>query len=144
MKTVYSTEPNVFNQNHYNKSSMFLVLLLLICIAALGLGCSATQKQKTATVELTGNPTTGYTWVYTMSPEGVVAEVSNEYIADKTNGAVVGSGGKFIFTFEALTAGEAELVFSYLRVWEKNIPAVETTVYRVIVDDKNGLTLTKE
>ena len=121
-----------------------LGLFFLLCITVLGLGCSGTQKQKTATIELTGNPTTGYTWVYTMSPEGVVHEVSNEYIADKTDKAVAGSGGKFIFTFEALTAGEAQLIFSYLRVWEKDTPSMETVIYRATVDDKNSLTLTRE
>ena len=122
-------------------------LILLLCITMLGLGCLGTLKQlkqKTTTVELTGNPTTGYTWVYSMSPEGVVREVSNEYIADKTDKAVVGSSGKFIFTFEALTAGETELIFSYLRVWEEDTPASETIIYRATVDHKNSIMLTRE
>jgi predicted secreted protein len=112
----------------------------LLGLAVLGLGGSGAQQQNTATVELTGNPTTGYTWVYTMSPEGVVREASQEYIADKTG--VVGSGGKFIFTFEALAAGEAEIIFSHLRTWEKE--ALETVVYTATVDDKNSLTLTQK
>ena len=118
-------------------------MVSVLCIAALGLGCSGTQKQNTATVELMGNPTTGYTWVYTMLPEGVVREVSKEYIADKTYEGIAGLGGKYIFTFEALITGEAKLIFSYLREWEKDTPATETVVYIVTVDDKNSLTLTQ-
>ena len=118
-------------------------LVSLLGLAVLGLLGSGTQKQKTAAVELIGNPTTGYTWVYTMSPEGVVREVSKEYIASKTDERVSGSGGKFIFTFEALITGEAELIFSYLRVWEEDTPAMETVVYTATVDDKNSLTLTQ-
>jgi predicted secreted protein len=122
----------------------FFWLISSFCIAVLILGCSGTQKRKTATVELQGNPTTGYTWIYTMSPKGFLREISNEYIADKTGEAVVGSGGKFIFTFEALAEGEAELIFSYLRVWETDTPATETAVYRATVDDNVSLTLRQQ
>ena len=101
------------------------------------------QKTLTAAIELEGNPTTGYSWVYAMSPEGIVREVSNEYIAANTVGHVAGSGGKFIFTFEAVAEGETELTFSYLRPWEENIPALKTVIYRAIVDDKYNLTLTR-
>ena len=119
-------------------------LAALCCIALLGLGFSGPQKQQMETVELVGNPTTGYAWVYSMSPEGVIREVSSEYIADKTHEGFVGSGGKFIFTFEALSTGEAELVFSYLRVWEEDTPPVETVVYRATVDDRKNLVLTQQ
>ena len=114
----------------------------MFCIVLLVLGCSETQKRKTATVELQGNPTTGYAWVYIMSPEGILREISNEYSADKSGEAVVGSDGKFIFTFEALSEGEVEINFSYLRAWEVDTPAAKTVVYRATVDDKTGLTLT--
>jgi len=130
-----------------------LGLFLAICIAMLSFGCSETQEQdiasvklegNMATVELVGNPTTGYNWDYTMSPAGVVREVSSDYIPDKTDENVAGSGGKFVFTFEAVSAGEAELVFSYFRPWETDIPALEIVTYRAVVDDKENLTLTKK
>jgi predicted secreted protein len=91
-----------------------------------------------------GNPTTGYIWVCTISPEGVVREVSNEYIPDNTNPNIVGSGGKFVFTFEAVAAGEAELVFSYLRPWEEGKPALKTVKYKAIADADKNLTLTEK
>ena len=102
------------------------------------------QEQKTAVIELEGNPTTGYTWVCSISPEGIVREVSNKYIPNNTNEKIVGSGGKFVFTFEAMSEGEAELVFSYLRIWEEAIPPIDTVIYRAIVDNKNNLILTKK
>ena len=126
---------------------------MAICIGMLSFGCDGTQGQdiatvklegNMATVELEGNPTTGYTWVYTMSPEGIVREIFNDYVPDKTDDNVTGSGGKFIFTFEPVSEGEAELAFSYLRVWEKDIPAIKTVTYRAVVDDKGNLTLTKK
>ena len=123
-------------------SHLFFLCSLLIILLC---GCAGMQVQEQgqtmATVELEGNPTTGYTWVYTMSPEGVAREVSSEYIPDTTNAAAVGSGGKFVFVFEAVAPGEAELSFSYLRVWEENIPPLRTLTYKLIVDDKNSLTM---
>ena len=118
-------------------------LIALLFIAFFSLGCAGMQEQKTAAIELEGNPTTGYTWVYAMSPEGVVREVSNKYIADRTNDGRVGSGGKFVFTFEAVAEGDAGLTFSYLRLWEEGIAPIKTVNYRATVDDKNSLTLTQ-
>ena len=127
-----------------------LWLAILICVAMLLPGCGGTQEEdiatvklsgNMATVELKGNPTTGYTWLYTMSPEGIVREAFSDYIPDKTDDNVVGSGGKFVFTFEAVSEGEAELVFSYLRVWEEGIPAINTVTYKAVVDDKGNLKL---
>ena len=119
-------------------------LILYLCAAILLPGCAGMNGQKTATVELEGNPTTGYTWVYTMSPEGILRELSNEYVPDKAGSGIVGSGGKFIFTFEAISPGETELVFSYLRPWELAVPAINTVIYKAVVDDKNNLTLSRK
>ena len=96
-----------------------------------------------ATIELNGNPSTGYSWIYTISPEGIVREVSNNFVRDPAKKRLIGSGGKFVFTFEAVATGEAEIIFSYRRVWKKDIPASRTVIYRAIVDDKNNLTLTE-
>ena len=116
---------------------------LFLFIAMLITGCAGMQGQKTAEIELEGNPTTGYTWVCTMSPEGVVREISKEYIPNETDQKVVGAGGKFIFTFEGISAGAADLVFSYLRTWEEGIPAIRTETYKAVVDGKNNLALTQ-
>ena len=121
------------------KKNLYFVVFL--CLAFYFFGCSGIPEQMTTTIELDGNPTTGYTWVYTMLPEGIVREVSNDYVPNRTN--VVGSGGKFIFTFEAITEGATELNFSYLRVWEEGIAPAQTVIYNAIVDDKKNLTLMK-
>jgi len=124
-----------------------LCLFVFLCVTALSLlslGCSMAQEQKTATIELEANATTGYTWVYTMSPENVIRLVSNEYVPDKTNEGITGAGGKQVFTFEAIAEGEAELVFSYLREWETGVPPLKTVTYKAVVDKKNNLTLMKK
>ena len=124
-----------------------LCLFVFSCITALSLlsqGCSMAQEQKTATVELEANATTGYAWVCTMSPENVIRLVSDEYIPDKNNEGITGAGGKQVFTFEAIAEGEAELVFSYLRKWETDVPPLKTETYKAVVDKKNNLTLIKK
>ena len=122
--------------------------IILLCMAMVSFGCAGMQEQKQdkkiATITLEGNRTTGFSWVYTLSPDGIVREVSNEYIADTTDKKVVGSGGNFVFSFEAIAAGEAELVFSYLRTWEQNTPPAQIVIYKATVDDKNNLTLTQQ
>ena len=119
-------------------------LFILLLTGFLFSGCQDGKDQMTAKITLEGNPTTGYTWVYAMSPEGIVREVSSEYIPDKTKDNVAGSGGKFVFVFEAISPGETEITFSYLRTWETGIPAIKTVIYRALVDDRNNLTLKKK
>jgi len=105
------------------------------------------QGKNTATITLEGNPTTGYSWtytLYTLSPSAVMREVSNEYIANTSDKKTVGSGGKFVFTFEAIAAGEADIIFSYRRTWEENTAPEKTITYHAIVDTKNTLTLTPQ
>jgi len=46
-----------------------------------------------------------------------------------------------VFTFESIAEGEAELVFSYLRTWEKDIPPIKIVTYKVIVDSNKNVTL---
>jgi len=126
------------------KSVCLFVFLCVTALSVLSFGCSMTQEQKTAAIELEANATTGFVWVYTMSPENVIRLVSNEYVPDKNNEGITGGGGKQIFTFEAIAKGEVELVFSYLREWETGIPPLKTVTYKAIVDDKNSLTLEKK
>ena len=121
--------------------------LPLLFIAILSFGCAGTRGTieaaiKTVSIEMEGNPTTGHLWVYDMSPLGVLREISSDFIPDATEGNRVGVGGKFLFTFEAIAAGEAELVFSYRRPWEENTPASRTVTYKAIVDDRLNLVLT--
>ena len=129
-----------------------LFLAVLILMLALGLaftscasgGAGNDSSNYRAVVELTGNPTTGYTWVCSLTPEGIVKEISNEYIPDPTEPGVTGSGGKFVFTFQAIKEGEAELLFSYLRPWEENVPALRTETYHANVDGSGSLTITRK
>ena len=63
-------------------------------------------------IVLASNPSTGYSWalVDELDP-GVVAVISQEYKGEED--AAPGSGGMDVWTFEALSAGEAQIVLGY-------------------------------
>ncbi|MDR1904645.1 MAG: protease inhibitor I42 family protein [Treponema sp.] len=94
-------------------------------------------------IELEGNPTTGYSWTYTAGTEGIVRELSVEYIKKETAAGAVGSGGIFVFVFEALAPGETELRFVYKRPWENVDGPVQEAVYLVKVDANKRISAEK-
>jgi len=120
---------------------LLVLLVLAVCFLGLAVGCTTGGQQTPstiATVELEGNLTTGYAWINDISPSGVVREVSNEYVQDDAPAGAAGVGGTFIFTFEAVSEGEAEITFSYLREWENEKP-INTAIYKATVDANGNL-----
>lgn len=115
---------------------LVLAIVVIFAVAVL-FGCSNGAKSGSSVykVELEGNPTTGYTWQYKMNPEGIVKEVKNEYVEDKQSGDAVGVGGKYVFEFEGVKAGEVTLEFRYARSWEDEEPSDQKTIV-LKVDDK--------
>jgi len=118
---------------------ILLLVVLSVCFLGLVVGCTQ-GGQKTATVELEGNPTTGYSWDYTIIPDGVVGEVSNEFVQDNASAGTVGVGGTFVFVFEGVAEGEAEIMFYYTRPWE-DVPAEDVAVYKAVVDSNLNIKL---
>lgn len=72
------------------------------------------------TLELEGNPTTGYTWEITIV-DGTALTVLGEpeYRSDTE---LVGSPGVFCFRFRAAAEGETEIELVYHRSWEDEEP----------------------
>jgi len=122
------------------KKKLALLLASLLVITAVLAACGSGGGPQAATIKLEGNPTTGYTWIYSALPEGIIKEVSSDYKQDFSLFNKSGVGGTFIFKFESVAPGEAELVFQYLREWE-NKPPIDIVAYKVIVDEKLNLTL---
>jgi inhibitor of cysteine peptidase len=85
-------------------------------------------------VVLKGNPTTGYSWHFEVSGDGVLALVSECY-SDSSQNVLVGGGGRYIWNFKALKAGEATVTFKYYRAWEgeSSATAENTVIFRVLV-----------
>ena len=119
----------------------------VLCLTLSLVGCSGNQvfgqEESQATVELEGNPTTGYEWTYELSNPAIIKEVSYEYIGYQEDEDVVGVGGVFVFGFAGLAEGESEITFNYMRSWEET-PPEKTVTYLAVVDSNNNLTLTRK
>lgn len=83
---------------------------------------------KGSTVELTleGNPTTGYMWgLLPTTQNDLIMKADADYQFKVDNPNLSGSGGKFIFKFQAANPGKAVLHFGYQRSWETNVAPIE-------------------
>jgi inhibitor of cysteine peptidase len=85
-----------------------------------------------AQVILQGNATTGYTWHYTLTGDGVLTLVSDCYSITAPT-SIVGAGGTYTWNFKALKAGEASITFKYYREWEGEQAALEQVEYKIQV-----------
>jgi inhibitor of cysteine peptidase len=82
-----------------------------------------------------GNQTTGFRWVLTRTAAPVLVQVGDAvYTARGAEGRLAGSGGVTTFRFKAEKAGESQLVFTYRRPWEANIPPARTVRFDVLVE----------
>jgi len=82
----------------------------------------------TLTVALPANPSTGYSWVPTNTPEFLVEQGQPSF---ETTGAPanVGADGTEVILFKAVGAGSGTLALDYLRPWEtSSTPAKRYTV----------------
>ena len=96
-------------------------------------------------VLLNENPTTGYTWSFQASAEGIVTLEKDEFIAPKTNtdGAnLLGAGGYHVWVFDGTAEGDVTLTFQYARSWEKDVEPEATVIYTYHVDKDLNVNLT--
>ena len=109
-----------------------------IMLLAMGLsGCGDKEPQK-ATLKLSANPTTGYEWSFTQTPN--LFDVSSEYVQDETDEEMVGVGGTETFTLTPTKAGSTEINFYYKQPWDEDSLDTRLT-YQVTVDKKMQITV---
>jgi inhibitor of cysteine peptidase len=83
------------------------------------------------TVNLPGNPTTGYLWEIVAIDPGVLRQVGEaEFRPERT---LIGSGGTVTFRFTGIEAGSTSLKFVYHRPFEKDMPPIRTRELQVVV-----------
>ena len=95
-------------------------------------------KSDSITIELKGNPSTGYTWISTLFDENIV-EVSKDVKYLGAEG-MVGAPSMFYFTVSSVASGNVILTLEYKRPWEQKAP-LETKVYNITVDKKGKITM---
>ena len=95
-------------------------------------------KSDAVTIELKGNPSTGYTWISTLSSENIV-EISKDvkYLGGE---GMVGAPSMFYFAVSSLSAGSTILTLEYKRPWEEKDP-LEKKIYNITVDKKGKITM---
>ncbi len=119
------------------------IFSLLICFFALIMvGCTNKNNYK---IELDSNSSTGYSWVYSMSEEGIVELVEEKYIDSNSsvNKNFVGTPGVQSFEFKGLKEGHVTLTFVYTRAWEEKEEPEETKIYNLVVDKNLKVSLEK-
>ena len=124
------------------KSRLFASLLLVCLLLS---ACSTGQVFKkddngktvevkageTFSIEIEGNPTTGYVWEARPDTSGLLSLTGEpDYISDSN---LIGSGGTYTFTFRAEKTGQTTLELAYYRSFEKDVPPIETFTSNVSV-----------
>ena len=89
---------------------------------------------ETVTVQLAGNPTTGYEWAVAQADPIRLSLVEVSHVPDSS---AIGSGGLTTFRFRANLAGSSPLVLAYRRSWERT-SADATFSLSVAIHDGQG------
>lgn len=108
---------------------------ILIFFCLLLAGCkSVSFNTNEKTLELRGNPTTGYTWIYTVEDDSIIlVEEDIKYLGQD---GVVGAPSLFTYTIKSLKQGKTTLKLEYKRPWEDK--AAEEIRYFVVTVKENG------
>jgi predicted secreted protein len=117
------------------------VLAAFMCSCARLHTAPSLEYENRLVIELEGNRTTGYSWSYTMEPDGIAQEISLEYRSASGAANRAGSGGVFVFTFESIKPGSTELRFSYARPWKSDVEPAKTKSYKLTVDESGKIAL---
>ena len=95
-------------------------------------------KSDSVTIELKGNPSTGYTWEAVLASENIVGISKDvKYLGGE---GMVGAPSMFYFTVSSLSSGNTILTLEYKRPWEEKEP-LEKKIYNITVDKKGKITM---
>lgn len=83
------------------------------------------------TIQLPGNPTTGYTWEATVGDRSVLNEAGPATFSPSSG--ALGAGGTYTFRYKAAASGQTDLTLVYQRSWEAGVPPLRTYMVTVVV-----------
>lgn len=120
-------------------STPFIFFLLCSCVIVMLTACASTHAEhEKATIQIKGNPTTGYNWFYEIGDDSIIAvEESEKYLGDDM---VVGAPSLFTYKIIPLKPGQTTLYFEYKRPWETEDP-IETKNYFITVAENGKITI---
>jgi predicted secreted protein len=90
------------------------------------------QKGQILTIELEGNPTTGYSWEAVESEGAILQQVGEPEFEPESD--LLGASGTQTLRFEAVETGQMELKLVYRRSWETDVEPLETFTVQVRVE----------
>ncbi len=82
-------------------------------------------------VRLEGNATTGYAWQVTAVDSAVLSLTGDPDYESSSDAA--GAGGTYTFHFDALAAGETEVVLQYFPTWEEPSATAGSFTFTAVV-----------
>lgn len=89
---------------------------------------------KEFTIVLESNPTTGYHWeIVGELDAGTLEFVKNDYTSTSSDPNLVGGGGLDVWTFKAVSAGEAQVTLGYYPPSNDPVDPQQTTTFTVTV-----------
>lgn len=110
------------------------IFIVLVCTFIL-FGCTKKEELKnTYDIELDSNPSTGYTWSYDVSEEGIVKFTKDEFVLPEESKNLSGAPGKQIYQITGESEGEVEITFTYSRKWEEDSLDASGFTYKFKVD----------
>ena len=100
-----------------------LCLALLLCLALGPAALGETAPAPSApSLSLYANPSTGYTWQYTVAEDALLAVTDTGLTPDPAAEGATGAGGLQGFAFTGKAAGTTTALFTYSRAWETEEP----------------------
>ncbi len=92
------------------------------------------ERGQILVITLESNPSTGYRWEQAENNESILEQIGEpEFKSSETSDPpIVGAGGREIFRFRAVSAGQMLLLFFYHRSWEDAEP-LKTFSIQVVV-----------
>lgn len=109
------------------------VIAFLISIVMSVISWLCPVPAKSATIAFESNPSTGYSWVCEMSPEGIV-KISREFYKQPVSlTPIVGAPGTYTYVIVPVTDGKTTLTFYYMRGWEGKDSATQIISYDMTV-----------
>ena len=117
-----------------------IIISLGLAVCVMCTGCSSHKKfeSKSRVIQFRGNPTTGYTWNYSVLDEKIVSVTEDvEYLGDA---GMVGAPSMYNFTLYSEMPGTTQVRFEYKRAWEEK-DAESVRVYEVTVKESGQMVI---
>lgn len=91
------------------------------------------NQSDTVTIKLYSNPTTGYSWQFSLASDDVLTPTQDSFVPPPPSD-MVGVGGFHIYKVQAVKQGTATITGRYFRPWEQfSEQQDKSVIYHIIV-----------